>query len=188
MTELRRCGSSKEDEVETDDDSRSTNGISYKDTKRVLNPQRRRFDHMRHIRATNTERNLAAKKRVIKMLFAVVLEFFICWTPLYVVNTWIALDYNGAISVLSPFSMNFIHLLSYVSSCCNPITYCFMNRKFRQAFVSAFRCCGHKNGGVIHKHSEYSYATSQRTGNVSPRVATWRKTRLIAVYPSVVHQ
>ena len=35
---------------------------------------------MRH---SNAEKNLVAKKRVIKMLFVVVLEFFICWTPLY---------------------------------------------------------------------------------------------------------
>lgn len=30
---------------------------------------------------------LLKKKRVVKMLFAVVSEFFICWTPLYVINT-----------------------------------------------------------------------------------------------------
>lgn len=39
------------------------------------------------LRRTNTEKALLKKKRVIKMLCAVVLEFFICWTPLYVINT-----------------------------------------------------------------------------------------------------
>uniref|UniRef100_K1PZ04 Gastrin/cholecystokinin type B receptor n=1 Tax=Magallana gigas TaxID=29159 RepID=K1PZ04_MAGGI len=29
---------------------------------------------------------------------------------------------------------------SYVSTCCNPVTYCFMNRNFRQGFLSVFRC------------------------------------------------
>lgn len=33
-----------------------------------------------------------------------------------------------------------IQLLAYVSSCCNPITYCFLNRKFRQAFLKVFQC------------------------------------------------
>ena len=94
------------------------------------------------IRQSNTEKLLAAKRRVIKMLLVVVLEFFIFWTPVYVLQTWIALDTNSAIKHVSPMTMNLIHLLSYVSSCCNPITYCFMNRKFRQGFLSAFRCCG----------------------------------------------
>lgn len=39
------------------------------------------------LRRTNTERALINKKRVVKMLCAVVLEFFICWTPLYIINT-----------------------------------------------------------------------------------------------------
>lgn len=33
-----------------------------------------------------------------------------------------------------------VQLLAYVSSCCNPITYCFMNKKFRQAFLAIFDC------------------------------------------------
>uniref|UniRef100_A0A8W8LC57 Gastrin/cholecystokinin type B receptor n=1 Tax=Magallana gigas TaxID=29159 RepID=A0A8W8LC57_MAGGI len=34
------------------------------------------------IRHSNPERNRAAKVRVIRMLFAVVIEYFICWTPI----------------------------------------------------------------------------------------------------------
>lgn len=34
-----------------------------------------------------------------------------------------------------------LQLLAYCSSCCNPITYCFMNRKFRQAFISLIKGC-----------------------------------------------
>lgn len=36
--------------------------------------------------------------------------------------------------------ISLIQLLAYLSSCCNPITYCFMNEKFRNAFLSAFGC------------------------------------------------
>ena len=94
------------------------------------------------IRQSNTEKLLAAKRRVIKMLLVVVVEFFVFWTPVYVLQTWLALDPQSAFTHVTPMTMNLIHLLSYVSSCCNPITYCFMNRKFRQGFLSAFRCCG----------------------------------------------
>lgn len=36
-----------------------------------------------------------------------------------------------------------IQLMAYISSCCNPITYCFMNRRFRAAFlaiVNSYKC------------------------------------------------
>ncbi|KAF0298881.1 Cholecystokinin receptor type A [Amphibalanus amphitrite] len=68
------------------------------------------------------ERSLASKRRVIKMLFVVVLEFFVCWTPVYVINTVSLYDFR------------------YCSACCNPITYCFMNSGFRQSFLAAFGC------------------------------------------------
>ena len=94
------------------------------------------------MRLSNTSRSLRAKKRVIRMLFVLVLEFFVCWTPMYVIQTWFVFDAESAMRTISPITMNFIHLLSYVSSCCNPITYCFMNNKFRQGFIAIFKCCG----------------------------------------------
>lgn len=96
------------------------------------------------LRSTHFEKNLANKKKVIKMLIVVVLEYFVCWAPLFITNTWIAIDHDDARMKMSLMAKSLIHLLSYVSSCCNPITYCFMNRKFRQGFLSAFRSCGLK--------------------------------------------
>ena len=121
------------------------------------------------LRQSNTERSLQAKKRVIRMLFVVVMEFFVCWTPMYVMQTWRLFDHEGATHSVTPLSMNMIHLLSYVSSCCNPITYCFMNRKFRQGFLSAFRCCRYRHGDhkLGRRPSDYTFA-SQRTGMVLP--------------------
>ncbi|CAL4095628.1 unnamed protein product, partial [Meganyctiphanes norvegica] len=39
------------------------------------------------LRRTNQEQFLKSKRRIIKMLTVVVVEFFVCWTPLYVINT-----------------------------------------------------------------------------------------------------
>ncbi|CAH1390060.1 unnamed protein product [Nezara viridula] len=92
------------------------------------------------LRRSNTEKALKKKKRVVKMLFAVVLEFFICWTPLYAINT-IALFAPAAVyERLGYKGISFLHLLAYCSSCCNPITYCFMNSSFRKAFLKLFGC------------------------------------------------
>ncbi|XP_022184688.2 cholecystokinin receptor isoform X1 [Nilaparvata lugens] len=92
------------------------------------------------LRRTNTEKALLKKKRVIKMLCAVVLEFFICWTPLYVINTVTLFDKYIVYNALSFQAISFFQLLAYSSSCCNPITYCFMNSSFRKAFLILFGC------------------------------------------------
>ena len=93
------------------------------------------------IRSTyNNNKSALAKKKVIVMLFVIVLEFFVCWTPIYVVNTWFAFDSDSLYSHLGPTEIALIQLLAYLSSCCNPITYCFMNKKFRNGFLSVFGC------------------------------------------------
>lgn len=89
---------------------------------------------------SNAEKSLLNKKRVIKMLFVVVLEFFLCWTPLYVINTITLFDHKIVYQNLGYTAISFFQLLAYSSSCCNPITYCFMNIGFRKAFLNLFRC------------------------------------------------
>jgi hypothetical protein len=94
---------------------------------------------------SNAEKSLLNKKRVIKMLFVVVLEFFICWTPLYVINTIALFDQIIVYQNLGYTAISFFQLLAYSSSCCNPITYCFMSTGFRKAFVNLFRCFRQKS-------------------------------------------
>lgn len=74
------------------------------------------------------------------MLFVVVLEFFICWTPLYVINTIALFNPQFVYQTIGYSTITYLQLLAYTSSCCNPITYCFMNRGFRKAFLNLFRC------------------------------------------------
>ncbi|XP_050295280.1 cholecystokinin receptor-like isoform X2 [Anthonomus grandis grandis] len=92
------------------------------------------------LRKTNAERSLCNKKRVIKMLCVVVLEFFICWCPLYVINTIVLFDKYYIYDNIGYAGVSFFQLLAYTSSCCNPITYCFMNRGFRNSFLKLFSC------------------------------------------------
>ncbi|KAL4656562.1 cholecystokinin receptor-like [Arapaima gigas] len=92
-------------------------------------------------RSNTSEAKLMAKKRVIRMLIVIVTMFFICWMPLYSVNTWKAFDLQSAHRALSGAPISFIHLLSYTSACVNPIIYCFMNKRFRKALLSTFSCC-----------------------------------------------
>lgn len=98
------------------------------------------FFHFSLYCRTNAEKSLQNKKRVIQMLFVVVLEFFICWTPLYVINTIALFNPHIVYQTLGYTTITYFQLLAYSSSCCNPITYCFMNRGFRKAFLNLFRC------------------------------------------------
>uniref|UniRef100_T1HGV0 G_PROTEIN_RECEP_F1_2 domain-containing protein n=1 Tax=Rhodnius prolixus TaxID=13249 RepID=T1HGV0_RHOPR len=77
-------------------------------------------------------------KGVIRMLFVVVAEFFICWAPLHVLNTWYQFRPDLVHQYVGSTGVSLVQLLAYISSCCNPITYCFMNYRFRQAFISLF--------------------------------------------------
>ncbi|XP_070853482.1 cholecystokinin receptor type A [Drosophila suzukii] len=91
------------------------------------------------LRRSNESKSLESKKRVVKMLFVLVLEFFICWTPLYVINTMTMLLGPAVYEYVDYTAISFLQLLAYSSSCCNPITYCFMNASFRRAFVDTFK-------------------------------------------------
>ncbi|KAM9717297.1 LOW QUALITY PROTEIN: cholecystokinin receptor type A [Menidia menidia] len=95
---------------------------------------------------SNHTAQLLAKKRVVRMLLVIVLLFFLCWTPVYVVNAWNAFDRRSA-QRLTGAPISFIHLLSYTSACVNPIIYCFMNQRFRQAVLATFGCCAAPGGG-----------------------------------------
>ncbi|KAL1505400.1 hypothetical protein ABEB36_004974 [Hypothenemus hampei] len=99
------------------------------------------YTFARHgIRSNYLDRSIEAKRKVIRMLFVIVAEFFICWTPLHILNTLYVYYPDEVYKTVGSTEVSLIHLLCYVSSCSNPITYCFMNRKFRQTFFTAFRC------------------------------------------------
>ncbi|XP_022671216.1 cholecystokinin receptor type A-like isoform X2 [Varroa destructor] len=102
-----------------------------------------REEIIRYLRTNNHEQRMAVRRKVIRMMFVVVLEFFVCWTPIYVVNT-IASFSKDLLTPLGGVGISLLHLLSYVSSCCNPITYCFMNKNFRREFKRSIRCCDPK--------------------------------------------
>ncbi|XP_072109031.1 cholecystokinin receptor type A [Mobula birostris] len=92
-------------------------------------------------RSSSSTANLMAKKRVIRMLIVIVIMFFICWTPIFCANAWRAFNKVSADRFLSGTPISFIHLLSYTSACVNPIIYCFMNKRFREACLATFTCC-----------------------------------------------
>lgn len=117
---------------------------------------RRRVEHTRIIRQTNQEKSRESKIRVVRMLFVMVIEFFVCWAPLYTVQTWRSFHEESAKENITTEGLSLIFVLCYVSSCCNPITYCFMNTRFRQAFLCAIKkcfCCQHQTDRYRYRYT-----------------------------------
>ncbi|KAK6626772.1 hypothetical protein RUM44_009249 [Polyplax serrata] len=97
-----------------------------------------------------------SSKRVLKMLVAVVVAFFICWAPFHaqrLVYTYGSNKDNkpkGAVMKLIYEVITYVSgILYYVSTTINPILYHIMSFKFREAFKDTLtRCtCSRKSKG-----------------------------------------
>lgn len=119
-------------------------------------------DHV-SLRHSNLHHCVASRRRVIRMLFVIVMEYFVCWTPLYICSTWKIIHYISIHERVSNLAWSLMLLLAYVSSFVHPVTYCFMNKNFRKGFVSVFKCFLKKR---LSSHTEMSNLTA----NSSPTV------------------
>ncbi|XP_046433087.1 cholecystokinin receptor type A-like isoform X1 [Neodiprion fabricii] len=136
------------------------------------------YTFSRHaIRSNYMDKSIEAKKKVIVMLCVVMLTFFLCWTPLYVVHTWYLFAPNMVYKIVGRTGISLIQLLAYWSSCCNPFIYCYMNRNFRQAVKSvSYECwsaycgCGNETiggSGSAVRNGPHHGANSEVSGNDS---------------------
>uniref|UniRef100_A0A914CCZ5 G-protein coupled receptors family 1 profile domain-containing protein n=2 Tax=Acrobeloides nanus TaxID=290746 RepID=A0A914CCZ5_9BILA len=133
----------------------NVNGCSRKNSSSIYAEQR--------VRSTHSGRVAVAKQRLIRMLIVIVIIFFCCWTPSYI--WWLLLtaqDSFGTFNVWNSELNTFITVLTYLSSCTNPITYCFLNSKFRNALFLSFGC---KRGVRPHFHRVYNPAARNVAGN-----------------------
>jgi cholecystokinin A receptor len=102
---------------------------------------RRSFTVENSLRSTHSSRTALAKQRLIRMLIVIVIIFFCCWTPSYI--WWLMLNAQDVFKTFNVWNSElntFITVLTYLSSCTNPITYCFLNSKFRNALFLSFGC------------------------------------------------
>ena len=137
-------------------------------------------DHV-SLRPSNLHHSVSSRRRVIRMLFVIVLEYFVCWTPLYVCSTWKIIHYQSIHERVSNLAWSMMLLLAYVSSFVHPVTYCFMNKNFRKGFVSVFKC-------FLQKRLSSNTEMSNLTANSSPtvRFQTTEYTRVQSVEWSVI--
>ncbi|XP_043483308.1 gonadotropin-releasing hormone II receptor-like isoform X2 [Leptopilina heterotoma] len=78
-----------------------------------------------------------ARIRTLKMTIIIVLVFFVCWTPYYVMSLWYWVDRSSAIKVDQKIQRA-LFLFACTNSCMNPIVYGVFNiRKRKKAPVRA---------------------------------------------------
>ncbi|XP_025199720.1 pyrokinin-1 receptor-like isoform X1 [Melanaphis sacchari] len=129
----------------------------------------RRSDKLKRtitVRSTHGEKKMSSPEyransspKVLKMLVAVVVAFFICWAPFHAQRLIAIFGFSHASSGnLDEKDIPFLHqlygistyisgVLYYVSTTINPILYHIMSLKFRGAFKeTVLRCCGGDSG------------------------------------------
>ncbi|XP_072170609.1 QRFP-like peptide receptor [Diadema setosum] len=89
-------------------------------------------------------RHLAARKRVLKMLFIVVLVFIVCWAPSQCAYFFYNLGLLPDSYLYSPLD-NGLVVLSFLNSCANPIIYTVRYPEFRAAIRKLFSAKKGKN-------------------------------------------
>ncbi|KAL8588608.1 hypothetical protein ACOMHN_067461 [Nucella lapillus] len=84
---------------------------------------------------------IRSKRKVVKMLVAVVVIFGLCWLPYH--TYFIVVQTHESLR-LEPYIQQvylLIYWLAMSNSLYNPIIYCLMNARFRQGFLQFFRFC-----------------------------------------------
>ena len=101
------------------------------------------------MRDKNSSRGKENKKRVTKMIVAVILVFLACWLPFQLVLLLKAYNVyqirEGSAALIFQIIAN---CLAYCNSCLNPILYAFFSPNFRSAFASIISC-GKSNSPTV---------------------------------------
>ncbi|UJR10842.1 hypothetical protein I4U23_015030 [Adineta vaga] len=80
------------------------------------------------------------RRKALKLLITLIVEFFVCWTPLFIFHT-IGTFHKNFYRVTSNIWLDFILLFSFASASCNPLTYYFMSKRYRLVLYAYFSCC-----------------------------------------------
>lgn len=106
------------------------------------------------------ENALVARRKVIRLLIAVIVSFAVCVLPYYIRWLWMLWGYMP-ITEFSVLSIPITFLLLYFQSGLNPILYAFLSENFRKSLREVLSC-RHRRGG---QRNVRSTTTSVKTAN-----------------------
>jgi hypothetical protein len=80
------------------------------------------------------------RSKALKLVITLVVEFFLCWTPLFIFHTIGTFDKNFYRTTPNVY-VDLILLFSFASASCNPLTYYFMSKRYRSVLYAYLPCC-----------------------------------------------
>lgn len=83
---------------------------------------------------------MRTRRKVLKMLFVVIVTFIICWTPDQVAFLLFNFNYFKAVDFLGTDLYHILVSVAFVNSCANPFIYAASNSQFRASFRRIFYC------------------------------------------------
>lgn len=109
--------------------------------------------------------------RTLRVILALVLGFFLCWTPLHIVDLLILVSDQP--SERFEVNLNLAHVLTlclaYINSCLNPLLYVCLGRGFKENLISSLR-------SVLHFASEApTHGPSMTTNSKSTTDGVFRE-------------
>ncbi len=125
-----------------------SNPLTCQETKE----NRKRFWPSHHSRTNSNRSHISSssqgvdrhRRKALKLLIVIILEFFICWTPLFIYHTVGTFDKKFYRSMPTIF-VDIILVFSFASLLCNPLTYYFMSKRYRTVLYEYLSCFSSKN-------------------------------------------
>ncbi|CAF1191253.1 unnamed protein product [Adineta steineri] len=94
------------------------------------------------------------RRKALKLLIVIIVEFFVCWTPLFIYHTFGTFDKKFYRSMPTIF-VDLILLFSFASALSNPLTYYFMSKRYRSVLYAYLTCCyWNKDNEKLNKKSQ----------------------------------
>ncbi|XP_071119295.1 orexin receptor type 2-like [Haliotis cracherodii] len=130
----------------------------------------------------SADSQLIARRKVAKMLMAIVGIFFVCYLPLnllFVARFTTLLGKAQENSKLLPGIFLFSHWLCYFNSAINPVIYNFMSVKFREEFRRVFSCQPPPKSGRLFPSTTWTSSVNSGTHCSDKLIAksTYRSTK-----------
>ncbi|XP_034039674.1 C-C chemokine receptor type 5-like [Thalassophryne amazonica] len=114
---------------------------------------------------------MADKCRAIKLIFVIILTFFICWTPYNIVILLRAVQItvggpspDCAVSDRLDYAMYVTRNIAYLYCCISPVFYTFLGKKFQRHFLMLLG----KRIPCLKKHISYSSQSNRSTSQRTP--------------------
>lgn len=96
------------------------------------------------------------RRKALKLLIVLIVEFFVCWTPLFIYHTIGTFDKNFYRTTPKVY-VDIILFLSFASASCNPMTYYFMSKRYRTvlyAYLPCYSCKKKQDKFRFHHHHQ----------------------------------